>query len=262
MKKNKVKSFLVLGFVMGLGVLYGCDNDSVDYGINQNVYSSYEQCMQDWGSSVQDAKQNGFDDLCQPSTTVVDNSTTNTTIIGTGSSSVHSVYYSGPRYYTLPNGTVRTFYSQGGKTFIGNSSSKAPSAGKVVDTHQTYTDTHANSNNNTHPNSNLNKNNSNGSTNSAANVNDANKVSQVNKNQIGTMIKNSSVNVSTTKSAGFEAVESSSIHASNSSLSHSLFSGEHDSSGRTSTVKSSSGRSTVSRSGFSSHGVGHASAGG
>jgi hypothetical protein len=236
MKKNKTKSFLMLGFVMGLGLLYGCDNDSVDYGINQNVYSSYEQCMQDWGSSVQDAKQNGFDDLCQPSnTTTVVNNNTNTTVIG-HSSGVNTVYYTGPRYYTLPNGTVRTFFSKGGKTFIGSSTSKAPTVGKVVDTHQTYTETHSNSNSNSN------------SSNTTSKTNDASKITQVNKNQIGTMIKNSDVSVRSGKSASFEAVESSSIHASTSSISHSAFSeGSHGS---------------VARGGFSAHASGHASAGG
>src|SRR5579875_3203893 len=137
--ETKIKCFLALGFIMGLGALYTYNNDSTDYNINQNVYSSYEQCMQDWGGSVQDAKQNGFDDVCQISndssldlTNNQVNSGTNTVIIHDSTPMVHT-YYTGPRYYSLPNGQVRTFFKKDGKTFLGTETNPSPKVGKVVD---------------------------------------------------------------------------------------------------------------------------------
>ena len=226
MKNRKTKYFLALGLVMGLGVLYGCDNASDDYEINQNVYNSYQECMQDWGVSAQDAKQNGFDDLCQPST--ANNNTTVNTFIHSGGGNATAVYYTGPRYYTLPNGTVRTFYRRDGKTFIGCNTAKAPSVGKTVDTQQSYTDTHANSSSN--------NNNSN----------------NTNKAKISEIVKNDSItskqNVSRANASHFELAESS-IHTS--SVSHSSFGGEH-------------GSTSVARSGFGAHATssGHSFGGG
>lgn len=238
---------------MGLGLLYGCDNDTNDYNINQNVYTSYEQCMQDWGGSVQSAKQNGFDDVCQPTQDASidmgynNNANNNTTVIVNNVNPTPTVvhtYYAGPRYYTLPNGTVRTFFRKDGKSFIGSDTTHAPQTGKIIDTHQSYTDTHSHDSVDS------------ATKNSATKTNDASKVNQTNKGFFGNFMKSGDVAAKTATheapTSHFESVEPSSIHASSIS--------EHSSSISRSIVSGRSG--SVARSGFGGHATGHASAGG